>query len=62
MFNQETSRWSLNTQTGKLRLQDKGEKNGLPKLCVLRDYAGGPVVNTLCLYCRGHGFQTWSRN
>ena len=26
------------------------------------DSPGSPVLRTLCFYCRGHGFDHWSRN
>ena len=26
-----------------------------------RDFPGGPVVETPCFYCRGHGFDPWLR-
>ena len=28
----------------------------------MRDFPGGPVVQTLCFQCRGHGFNPWSGN
>ncbi len=32
------------------------------RLSVGWDFPGGPVVRTLCFYCRGHGFNPWLGN